>query len=445
LSEIVALLLRANRLTQSLQGGGLDPQLLLQIITTTLYGWLWLARIALLLLALILHHWPRRVKKVTPVPEPSSSSITRANTGQARITIDLRTSSTTSRLSKEQIQQEQITPEPVPAPHHTRAWLFVAGAILATYVPSDGITQVLQPYFSAILFSWLRFATQGVWFGGIAYLGYVLLPLKPTVASDHHAESLATLLRRLTPFLLTSMGITLASSFFLDEASIGDIQQFITDSYGRILLVQIALTVLLLFLSLYIFLSLCPRLTRQALLLPVVDAEQPARRTRKSAMGHAERRLKALAKMHTWLAGAVLLCAALLAFFAPPIVYPNVTYNNPAASGSLSTMQTKQLGDLAVTLQVLPGHSDAANTVVLSILDSRGTPVTDAQIQLSTNMLVMDMGTTQATARGGNPLYIVPFSRGQAFSMAGLWNINVRIERPGHDPVQGAFQIMLTQ
>ena len=70
--------------------------------------------------------------------------------------------------------------------------------------------------------------------------------------------------------------------------------------------------------------------------------------------------------------------------------------------------------------------------------------MTDAQVQLSTNMQIMDMGITQKTIKGGNPAYVAVFSSAEGFSMAGVWDITVRIQRPNQQPVQVQFQVMVS-
>jgi hypothetical protein len=101
------------------------------------------------------------------------------------------------------------------------------------------------------------------------------------------------------------------------------------------------------------------------------------------------------------------------------------------------------VGNLTVTLQVLPGRVDYANTVIVTINDSSGNPVTDAQVQLRTNMELMNMGTAQATVKGGNPTYFATFGKDAAFSMFGVWDIAVRIQRPNQAPVQAVFKVTL--
>ncbi len=189
-----------------------------------------------------------------------------------------------------------------------------------------------------------------------------------------------------------------------------------------------------------------PKLARQAALLPVVDAEMPARRARQSALEQTIRRLKQALRVQSWLGAGILFCAALMAFFAPPIVFPAINYTqNPApTTATTQIMQTKQVGNLSITLEVLPGRVNYANTVIVTMKDTTsGKLITDAQVEVFTNMEVMDMGIGHATIKGGNPTYIATFSRATAFSMAGAWDITLKIQRPNQAPLQATFTVTL--
>lgn len=439
--EIVILILRATRLSQTLNGG-FDPVAIPVLIIESNYGHLWLARMALLIIALALLSWTRRPQSAAP---KAGSAARASNT--ASVTSSVTTSvtgSVTANTSRERSDPKETAASPVATLRHTPLWLLLAGLIVLTYALSGDAAQVFQPHASAIVLDWLYRIAAGVWFGGLTCLGYILLPTLFSADIDRQAETLVALLRRFTPFLLTSMGILLVCGLFLDEASVHTPQQLLTDPYARALVIQSVITIVLAFLSLYTLLVQCPRLMRQALLLPVVNAELPARRTRQSALFQGGRSLKQAVNIQAWLGAAVLLCMALMVFFAPPIVFPNITYTNPGASTSSAVnAQTKQLGDLSVTLVLLPGRVDQSNTVVITIQDRNGAPVTDAQVQLSTNMQIMDMGTAHKTISGGNAIYTATFDKREAFSMAGLWIVNVEITRPGQAPVQTAFQVTL--
>src|SRR5216684_6616119 len=108
-------------------------------------------------------------------------------------------------------------------------------------------------------------------------------------------------------------------------------------------------------------------------------------------------------------------CVALMAFFAPPVVFPAIDYTQStqaAPSSPTSTtfiMQTQQVGKLSITLQVLPGRIGYANTVIVLMKESSsGNPVTDAQVQMSINMELMNMGTARANVKGGEIQPILP-------------------------------------
>ena len=83
------------------------------------------------------------------------------------------------------------------------------------------------------------------------------------------------------------------------------------------------------------------------------------------------------------------------------------------------------------------------NAIILTINDPSGQPVTDAQVKLTTNMELMDMGTTSTTIKGGNPVYTAAFDKG-VFSMAGVWDITVSIQRPHQPAVQMKFKVNVT-
>jgi hypothetical protein len=302
--------------------------------------------------------------------------------------------------------------------------------------------QVASFRVSAVLFEWLSLAAQGVWFGSLAYLAYVLLPV---VEIDAHAEGLVAFLRRLTTFIVGAIAVFLVSTLFLSEATVSKAQQLFTDPYGRTLLVKLLLIAIMLILSTYAFRRLRLKLTRQAVLLPVVDFELTARRARHSALENTARALTNFAGILSFFAGAVLLCTVLMSFYAPPIIFPNVTYTNPPLTNTAGTAQTKQVGNISITLQVLPGKIGVNNSVILILTDNNGNSITDAQVRLSTNMIAMDMGTAHATINAGSPLYVATFNKSEAFSMAGVWNIEVSVQQPGQSPVQTSFQVTVAE
>ncbi|HET7641161.1 MAG TPA: DUF4149 domain-containing protein, partial [Ktedonobacteraceae bacterium] len=407
--EIITLILRTAQLSQALNGSGINIAVMGQILTQTTYGYLWLVRLALIVCAIGLLWWTTRHGGKTNLLRRSRSKSKFAQVRQ-RITQEHSPVKTAPLLA------EPVGPEHSILPRYTIIWLALAALILLTLALTADAAQLAQAHISSIIFDWLYLTARCIWLGGLTYLGYVLVPLLPMVDPDHNAGVLTTLLRRYQPLMLGAIGVLLVCGLYEAESSLSNAQQLLSDPYGRTLLVECILIVVMILLSGVALFILRPKLTRQAVLLPVVNAELPARRARQSALGQTAHRLKLLLSVVSWLGAAVLLCAALMAFFAPPVVFPNIDYSQNANSASNSaaplTLQTRQVGNLSVTLQVLPGSANAANTVLVTIVDSKsGQLVTNAQVQMRINMVIMDMGTTTTNLRAGNPTYVATFDR----------------------------------
>lgn len=434
--EVISLILRMVRLAQALPD--LNIPLLFRIIPDTTYGSLWLLRILLIATAMVFLYLTHR-HKAAPVAEPEPEPITNFERLSTQDVITASPHETRSLAEKKQA----ATAEP-PQRRHTAIWLALASLIALTFVFTSSVVQVLNPYMSAVVFDWLHLLAQGIWLGGFTYLAYVLLPLLSGAEFEYNTETLTFLLRRLTPILMAGMAIQLVSGLFLNEASISDAQQLINDPFGRTLLIQIVLTIFIAGLSIYALYMIRPKLTHQALLLPVVKAELPARRTRQSEISSTRRLLKLAATTLAVCGAIILLCSALKSFFAPPIDFPNIKYNNQAPRNTTINAQTRQIGDLTVTLQVLPGRIGYEHTVIVLITDNKGKPVSNAQVNLVANMQLMNMGEGRASIQQGNPVYIATFDKRAAFNMAGLWNIKVEIQRPGQKMLTDTFKITLT-
>lgn len=438
--ELVSLILRNTNLAQAQADNHFPLTGLWRIIIDTQYGTFWVIRIILILCAMGLLYWTERGQRKTQ--ESDNLKATIGNIGTLTSAQLLPNYLISPRKTRQLI--ETPSAEPTTVPPHMLVWLILAGLILLTEVMTGSLVQVIPLHISAIIFDWLYLVAQGVWLGGFAYLAYVLLPFLMGVEFEYNTETLVFLLRRLAPILLIGMGVQLISGLFLGEASITDSQQWLGDPYGRTLLVQSALIAITVGLSLYALLIVRPRLTHQALLLPVVNSELPARRKRHVEIDHTAYNLRFIARVLSLLSAGILLCAALLSFFAPPIHFPDVPYAIQSSEPTSATnAQTKQMGNLTVTLQVLPGLSGYAHTIIVAISDSKGRPVTDAKVDLATSMRLMDMGNANKTINGGTPAYITTFDKKEAFNMSGLWSIDIQVQRPKQETLKETFEVML--
>jgi methionine-rich copper-binding protein CopC len=443
-SEIVLLYLRINDLTHSPESTINILQAAKQIVLDSNYGYLWLARMLFLLLSFAL--LARRISKQGTIVIPEKVARTEHRTGplRTRELPEIHTTGTAN-LTKERVEIKRTTTTPTPIRDHPYIWLFLGGLILLTYALSNETTQLQPTPISATVIEWLRLAAQGIWFGGLAYLAFLLLPVLPNTERDPHAETFTLLLQRFTPLLAGSLGMYLLADLYQGEASISTLEQLTNDPYGRTLLVQSSLLLIVFVLSIYILFWLRIKLTRQALLLPVVTADLPARRTRQTALGQTEQSLKRIIKICALPGAAILLCSALMLFYTPPIKFPAITYSNPLENAaSANPTQSKQVGGLTITLQVLPAKAGSENIALVTLTDQQGNPVSDASVQLRTNMQIMDMGVATQSIAPGRAVYATMFAKSEAFSMAGLWTVTVKVQRPGQSALQTSFQVNVT-
>lgn len=331
------------------------------------------------------------------------------------------------------------------------ALLILSALLLLARVLSSDTIEPGQLSISGIALAWLVMAALLVWTGSILYLAYVLWPLLPVVEPDRSVETLLALLRRVQPLLLGSACVLLVSDTYLSESFPGSIQQFAASAYGRILLAQWLLIALMLALGGIALFVLRPRLVRQAALLPVVNADLPARRARQQAQSRTARQARGAFILAAWISVGALLCAALLAFVSPANPLPGqgtaappgaVATPSPTAGTGLT--QVKQAGNLSIKLTITPGRLGTANALQVTLLDRlTGQPAGRAQITATITMEVMNMGTTRVVLSGGPPVYHATIAPGKAFSMYGLWDIALIIRQPSRASLQTTFTVLL--
>ncbi len=370
--EIINLALRGALLTQAHAQGGIDVGTIRQVVFESSYGAFWLARMGLICIALGFLWWTTREQ--TRRRAASLISHKRASRpGQLRMKVMEEREQEESPAREESgdvtEQPKLASPLIVPLPStpvvasplparvtrrgnvarwHTIAWLTLAALILLTLAFSNNTAQLAQAHYSATILAWLQLLAQAAWFGGAAYLGFVLLPPLTTLKPDHHGDFLLHLLRYYMPLALASLALALLGSLFLAETTISNAQQWLNDAYGRSLLVMLLLFALLLIFTFFSFFYLRPALRQQVALLTVVNADLPGRRARHSALEQTENSLKHAMHILAALGAGVLLCGALMSFFAPPIVFPDVTYKLTLTTDSplQQTMLTQQAGNL---------------------------------------------------------------------------------------------------
>ena len=101
---------------------------------------------------------------------------------------------------------------------------------------------------------------------------------------------------------------------------------------------------------------------------------------------------------------------------------------------------------MTVSLAMQPGRTNVVNTVIITLKDRvTDKPITNAQIKVTTNMQIMDMGiANKELSADNNAAYMTTFQPDEAFSMIGAWNISLTIQQPGQAVVQTQFVVTLT-
>ncbi|HST89502.1 MAG TPA: copper resistance protein CopC [Ktedonobacterales bacterium] len=151
-----------------------------------------------------------------------------------------------------------------------------------------------------------------------------------------------------------------------------------------------------------------------------------------------EERLRDWLRREAFLGGVVLLCVALLGIFAGSLS-PAAPAAGAAASGGL-VVQTRQAGPYNVTLKVTPA-SFGDNTFTVTLKDARGKPVDGAAVTITTIMLDMDMGPSSLQLQPQAALGSGAYTGDTDLTMAGHWQINVKIVPPGSNtPIVAPFK-----
>lgn len=438
ISEIIVFILQTAQLTQSLNGNAVDQTTLGQIFIQSSYSYIWIVRVILILGSMALLWWTQN--RPNPTRKQAHNSFSRRidDMMQAQDVIEEQAYSTEREKHLSSKTSSSFQPLGI-------VMLILAGFILITYaISGDVAQQSTQLHFYAITLDWLTLAAQCIWFGGFAYLCYVPLPLLLMIEHDRRAGTLATLLLRFQPLVLAAICVLFVCEILLTIISLSSMQQFISAAYGRALLVNWALIFILCIMSIYELFVLRPKLNRQVAYLPAVGAEVPIRQVHQAAADQTIRSLRKFLSIQSWLGAAVLLCATLVTFYAPPIAIDGQQVKTSIPS-SLLTTQTKQVDHLSVTLSVTPGKVNAANTVTVKITDTgSGQFVTNAHLVISTNMYQMDMGTRRVIVAGGTPMYSATFAQYTTFSMTGIWDITLSIQLPQHVQDTLLFQVWLS-
>lgn len=286
---------------------------------------------------------------------------------------------------------------------------------------------------------------NAAWVGGLLYIGIVLLPILNRQSNSDWASVLAIGLPKFSVIAITSVILLTATGSFNTTVHLTSFPQFWTTAYGRILTVKIGIFVLMMGISSYHAFFLRPHLmyaltttkeTKEMLLSKGIKATTKilCLQCTPSSLTHEEtisphalilgKRLERWLRLEGILGASLLLCVALLATFAGSLSN-STTVPTMLAQRVGPVIRTETTNDYTIILKITPA-TFGTNMFFVSIKNAQGRPVTGAAVLIDTTMLDMDMGT-EATQLHANPKQPGMYTQHADLTMAGHWEIGVRI------------------
>ncbi len=420
---VLVLLLLANlgvlygqvlTLTANDWASALNPQLLVEQATSGRFGMYWLARMGVIVLALL---------------------------------VDL--------LTLAWKQRPRIVNQVLPLVN-----LFLAALLFIALTMSGhaaAVSSSILPY--SVVIDWLHLMAAALWIGGMLYILLVYLPVLKPRSLNERTRSLLAVLPQYSFLAITGVILMTVTGPFSASFHLTSLDQFVTTAYGRTLAVKILLVGLLLLTSAYHVLWLRPRMKKEyrkyvyakerlersqagveALHAePGVETGEKQRRShsvlaqqvklRESRLAKRTSQMTRVLSWEPWLGVAVLLCVGLLNVFAGTLTPAAAQSQNPptgATAGAFQgTTQTTD-GKYSVTLTISPNHfgTNVFTVQVTNISTGKLLGPNDVGVTINTTMLDMNMGTEstdlQPDGKGG-------FSANADLSMGGDWRIEVRL------------------
>jgi copper transport protein len=319
----------------------------------------------------------------------------------------------------------------------------------------------------AVLVDWLHLLAASLWVGGILYVSLIYLPVLKGNTMWERAGSLVSLLPHYSPLVITGVIIMAVSGPFNAVVHLTALNQLATTAYGRALVIKVLLVGVLLLTSIIYIGILLPRLKKDytkylALLgveqqhvvvvpdtLPesagIQHASAPeAIKPLESSIAMQSRRLTSILRWQPLLGIGILICTGLMSVFAGTLL-PTVA-SQPAPIAPTPTPQVKPFNATVTTsdklftvkLTVSPNHF-GSNVFTATVMNSKGTVVTNVGVSISTTMLDMNMGTDvvklQADGKGH-------FSATGDLEMGGNWGLRVQIRTPDLKLHEGSVKMV---
>jgi copper transport protein len=253
----------------------------------------------------------------------------------------------------------------------------------------------------AILLDWAHLSAMSAWLGG-------LLPLFLLLRSTSLPPGV--LVPRFSRLALVCVAVLALTGMYSAIIHVGTLDALTQTTYGWALIVKVGFFGLLVLLGAINLLALSPRLSNES--------------------GSAARTLNITVRVELLVGLVVLLAAGFLASAAPSLEAIQARHR----LGYIGEYQDK---GVRFNLWVAPARAGYNEIAVDVTRLPRGVDPSQIQVQIRLLMLDQDMGITQVMASpSGQQRWE---AKGSYLSMAGRWEMEVTVRRPGADDVVHIF------
>jgi copper transport protein len=284
--------------------------------------------------------------------------------------------------------------------------------------------------FWAVIADALHLVSVGIWVGGLISLTALFWLWPAALSRTRRIEFRASLVSRFSPMAAAAVTIILLTGIFNGIVEVPTWSGLFHTTYGRSLLIKLAVVAVLLSVAAVNAFVLRPRLEHSA-----GEREIGAQRSAE----RLERRLKRTMAIEAGLGAAVLLVVGLL-LIAPPardLATQAAQASAPAAGSSVYT-NTATATDLTVQLTVDP-NKVGLNTYRIKLADASG-PVSDATlVRLDFTFADPKFGTSNIVLPpAGDGVYE---ASGANFAQVGRWQVTTVVRRNGKDDALTTFTV----
>ena len=303
-------------------------------------------------------------------------------------------------------------------PNRWNRWVGLAAGLLLMLTFSLESHAAAEPLpILPVLADWAHFSAISVWVGGLmSFLAsiWAVHQLEPETRTRLTAE----LIPNFTRLAMTSVGIISLTGLYASYLRIGSPVALLDTTYGKVLLIKLAIILPMLGFGGVHFLITTPLIRRAA--------RQPGGNPRLVGL------FRGLLATETLLGVMVLIVVSIFTTMPPA--------RTVATSSGYS--KTTQAGDLNVTLKINPGRP-GINTFTATIT-SNGWLVTDAQdVSLEFNNLSgMVPASKAAMTAVGNGVYTL---KGGYLGMPDQWDVKVVVRRPGKFDAYAIYKVNIKQ